>query len=263
MPVARRSSMAFSASRCVLECEALADDGLDEARLGQAVDLGADLLVELGLAQREGTPAGAHDLGVVEQQAVDPHLRDGAAGEADHDRAPTLAQRAQAVGEAIAADRVEDHVDPARRRAPWPRPSTPRRSARPRRRRPRARPAPWRRSTRRRWSSPRAPLAICSDAVPTPPAAPWTRTVSPSLQAPADLQREVGGVVVEDQPRALREVQRVGEREGQPRRRYGHLGEAAEHAERGDAVAGREARAVRRAAHHAGTSLPGTKGSAA
>ena len=115
--------------------------------------------------------------------------------------AAALAQRAQAVGEAVAADRVEHDVDAAagelldlvlpRRR----------RSARPRRRRPRARPAPSRRSRRRRSSRAPRPLATCSDAVPTPPAAPCTSTVSPSAQPPAQLQREVGRVVVEDQRR--------------------------------------------------------------
>ena len=51
------------------------------------------------------------------------------------------------------------------------------------------------------------PLATCSEAVPTPPAAPCTSTLSPSLQAAAQHQREVGGVVVEDQAGALREVE--------------------------------------------------------
>ena len=48
-------------------------------------------------------------------------------------------------------------------------------------------------------------------------------------------------MVVEDQRRALGEVQLVGQREGEELRRDRHLGEAAEHAEGGDAIAGRTA----------------------
>ena len=59
-------------------------------------------------------------------------------------------------------------------------------------------------------------------------------------------------MVVEDQPGALGEVQRVGQLEGQEAGRDRDLGEAAEHAERGHAVAGLDARAVGRAAHDAG-----------
>ena len=58
-------------------------------------------------------------------------------------------------------------------------------------------------------------------------------------------------MVVEDQPRALGEVELVGQREGEELGRDGDLGEAAEHAARGDAVAGRDRRAVGRAAHDA------------
>ena len=262
MPVARRSSMALSACAASSSAKRSPTIGLHEALLREAVDLGADLSVELGLAQHVSAPAGAHDLDVVEQQAVDPHLGDRAAGEADDDRTPALAQRAQAVGEAIAADRVEDHVDAAARellRLVLPRAIA---SARPRRR-------PASRATRSFSSldttaivlAP-SPLATCSDAVPTPPAAPWTSTVSPSASRPRELQREVRGVVVEDQPRALREVERVGQREGEARRRHGHLGEAAEHAERGDAVARREPRAPSGALRTIpATSLPGTNGS--
>ena len=98
--------------------------------------------------------------------------------------------------------------------------------------------AAWRRSRRRAIVLAPRPLATCSAAVPTPPAAPWTSTVSPSLQAPAQQQREVGGVVVEDQRRALGEVELRGERKGQELGCDGRLGEAAERAERRDAVAG-------------------------
>ena len=140
LPVARRSSMSLQRLGRALEREALADDRPDEALVGQAVDLGADLAVELGLAQHVGAPAGTDDLDVVEQQAVDPHLGDRAAGEADDDRAPALAQRAQAVGEAVAADRVEDDVDAAAGELLGLVLPRRRRSARPRRRRRRAPP---------------------------------------------------------------------------------------------------------------------------
>ena len=72
------------------------------------------------------------------------------------------------------------------------------------------------------------------------------------LEAAAQHEREVGRVVVEDQPGALGEVQRVGQREGQEVGRDGDLGEAAEHAERRHPVAGLHAGALGRAAHDAG-----------
>ena len=243
--------MALSACAASSSAKRSPTIGLDEARFGQAVDLGADLVVELGLAQHEAAPAGAHDLDVVEQQPVDPHLGDRPAGEADDDCAPALAQRAQAVGEAIAADRVEDDVDAAARellRLVLPRPVRAHdlvgagvarhlllRVAR--HDGDRLRPQPLGDLQRRRADPAGGPMDEDGLALGEPP---------------AELQREVGGVVVEDQPGALREVQLVREREGQPRRRDGHLGEAAEHAERGDAVARREPRAVRRTAHDAG-----------
>ena len=68
------------------------------------------------------------------------------------------------------------------------------------------------------------------------------------LHAPAQLQREVRGVVVEHQPGALRVVERAeGEREGL--RCDGNLGEAAERAERGDAIPRLDRRAVGSRAH--------------
>ena len=110
-----------------------------------------------GLGQHVCAPAGADHLGVVQQQPVDPDLGDRAAGEPDHDHPAALAQRAQAVGEAVAADRVEHDVDAAARellRLVLPGAVA---SGRPRRRRPRARRAPSRRSRRRRSSARRGP----------------------------------------------------------------------------------------------------------
>ncbi len=48
------------------------------------------------------------------------------------------------------------------------------------------------------------PLATWIVAVPTPPAAPWTSTVSPGAQVAALDQRELRGQVVHRQRRALR-----------------------------------------------------------
>ena len=118
LPVARRSSMQRSASAARLEREALADDRTHEALVDQPVDDRADLAVDLRAGHHVGAPAGADDLGVAEQQAVDFDLGDRAAGEADDDEPPVLAQRAQAVGEAIAADGVEHDVDAAAGAAP-------------------------------------------------------------------------------------------------------------------------------------------------
>ena len=70
------------------------------------------------------------------------------------------------------------------------------------------------------------------------------------LEATAGLQREVGGVVVEDERRALREVELVGQLEAEECRRHRDLRPAAEHAERGDAVAGLDLCALRRLADH-------------
>ena len=150
--------------------------------------------------------------------------------------APTLAERAQAVGETVAADRVEHHVHPAaadllrlvlpgavgaddvvgsgvardlllliagdngdRRRAE-------------------------RLGDLQRCGADAAGRAVHEDGL--------------TLRQPAPgLQREVGRVVVQDQARALGEVELVGQREGEVRRRHGLLREGAEHAKSRDAVA--------------------------
>ena len=179
--------------------------------------------LSFGLRHHVVAPAGADHLGVVQQQPVDPDLGDRPAGEPDHDHAAALAQRAQAVGEPVAADRVDHDVDPAsgdllrlvlpgavaaddvvsaglprhallvvggddrdRRARRGPSRSGGSRCRRRRRRRARAR------------------------SRPRPPA--------------AGHKREVRGVVVEDQARALGEVELVGELEGKERRRDRDLG---------------------------------------
>ena len=81
------------------------------------------------------------------------------------------------------------------------------------------------------------------------------------LKLPAHDEREVDGVVVEDQRRALCEIQLAGELEREELRRHDRLGEAAERAEGGDTIAGLDLRARRRAFTMPPTSLPGTKGS--
>ncbi len=68
---------------------------------------------------------------------------------------------------------------------------------------------------------------------------------------PADAQREVGRVVVEDQARALGDVELVGEREGHVRGRDGLLGEAAQVAAGGHAVPDGDSRVARHLEHRA------------
>src|SRR5439155_10475515 len=81
------------------------------------------------------------------------------------------------------------------------------------------------------------------------------------LQAPARHEREVRGVVVDDQSCALDEVQRLGQLEREELARHRHLGEPAEQAARSDAVAGPDTSAVRGAADdRRDTSMPGTNG---
>ena len=111
MPVAPRPSISFSASAASSSGNARADDRLDEAGVDQLVDLGADLDVRLRLAHHVRAPAGADDLDVVEQQAVDRTSGIEPPVKPTTTDAPAVGQRAQAVGEAVAADRVEHDVD--------------------------------------------------------------------------------------------------------------------------------------------------------
>ena len=61
------------------------------------------------------------------------------------------------------------------------------------------------------------------------------------FQIAAVNHRKVGGVVVEHECGALAVIERVGKREGEVDWGHGNLGEAAEHAESGDALARLEA----------------------
>ena len=79
-------------------------------------------------------------------------------------------------------------------------------------------------------------------------------------QAPAQLQGEQGGVVVEDKPGALSGVEVLGEGEGEVLGRHRRLGEAAKHAERAtrSPFSNREPSLVSRTVP--ATSAPGTNG---
>ncbi len=220
----------------LLKGKARAHDRRHDAALDHRVQCRADLARLLRMAHRPVPPAGAHHLGVVEQQPVDLHLGDRSAGEAHHDDASVLAQRAQAVGEAIAAHRVEHHVDaPIGDRLGLVLPGTIRAHhvvgaglfghallliARDHRDRARAEPL---RDLQRGCAH-----ASCGAV---------HEHRLPLLQAPAHRQRKVGRVVVEDQPRSLREVERGGEGEGEELRRHHPLREGAQPAEGRHAVA--------------------------
>ena len=80
------------------------------------------------------------------------------------------------------------------------------------------------------------------------------------LQAPAQRQREVGGVVVEDQPGTLGEVELARQREGEELGRNGRLGEAADGAEGRHTLAGLDLRACGSAAHDPGHLAAGDEG---
>ena len=60
-----------------------------------------------------GAPPDADDREVAQQQPVHPDLGDRPGGEADDEQPPAGCERAQRVGEAVAADRVDHDVDPA------------------------------------------------------------------------------------------------------------------------------------------------------
>ncbi len=74
----------------------------------------------------------------------------------------------------------------------------------------------------------------------------------PLPEPSAQLEREVGGVVVEHQPRALGEVERFGQREAEVPGRDRGPGEATGHAERRDSVTGFQRCAVGDLLHHPG-----------
>src|SRR6266542_4380401 len=95
------------------EREASADEWTYDTVGYQPLQRLLDLGVECGLGHDIAAPAGAHDLRVAKEQPVDLDLGDRPAREADDDQAAPLAQRAQAVEEAIASHGVEHDVDAA------------------------------------------------------------------------------------------------------------------------------------------------------
>ena len=165
-----------------LEREALADDRPDEALVGQAGDLGADLAIAVGLAQHVGAPAGADDLDVVEQQPVDrtsgiePPVK------------PTTTARPPSRSERRLSVKRSPPTGSRTTSTPPPESSLASSFQAPSERTTSS--APASRATRSFSSlettaivrAP-SPLATCSDAVPTPPAAPCTSTVSPAAAA--------------------------------------------------------------------------------
>src|SRR6478672_3038227 len=66
-----------------------------------------------GVGHPEGAPADADDAEVVEEQPVDLDLGDLAGGEADDEESALGGEAAEAVGEAVATDGIDDEVDPA------------------------------------------------------------------------------------------------------------------------------------------------------
>ena len=113
LPSTRRSSIWVSASAAFSSGKRapIGGSSAPERRCGTSSSHSARGVA--GPAEGEGAPADAHDVDVVEQQPVDLDRGDLARGEADHQQPPERAQAAQRVGEAVAADRVHDEVDPA------------------------------------------------------------------------------------------------------------------------------------------------------
>jgi hypothetical protein len=197
-----------------LQREARSDDRPHEALVDEPVHLRADLAVHVTLAHHERAPARSHHLGVVQEQPVDPHLGDRAAREADHDQPAVLAERAEAVREAVTANRVDHDVDPAARQLlglvlPGG---------------VRAHHLVGARLARHallvvgRHDRDRA----CAEALgdlegrrPDPAGGAVHEHGLALAQAAAVLQREICGVVVEDQAGALREVELVRQLEGE------------------------------------------------
>src|SRR5947209_2893481 len=153
-----------------------------------------------------GAPPRANDLGVAEQEPIDAHLRNRTAREAhDYDSA-RLAQRSEAVGEAISSDRIDDEIDTAARELahlvlPW---------------------AVGAKHLVRAGVARDLFLRIggdncvgsCTESLRDLKRRGANAAGSPmhehalALDEPASqLEREVGGVIVEDQPRGLTEIE--------------------------------------------------------
>ena len=164
-------------------------DGRDElARFQQREQLLPLITRVLGVLADVSAPAHTQDADVVEQQAVDLDRRDLAAGEADDQQPAAGGQGAQGIGEAIAAHRVHDDVharaagergDRLAEAAATTTSSAP------------AALATAAFSSLDTTAMDRAPYArtSCRAAVPIPPAAPCTRTVSPWRSGPGESAR--------------------------------------------------------------------------
>ena len=248
MPVARRSSIARSASAARSRGKRSPTIGRYEPLLDQAVDGCADLEVDLGAAHHVATPSGADDLGVLKQQPVDLDLGDRPTGKPHHDQAAALAQRAQAVGEELSADRVEYDLHTAtgeRLRLILPRVVGAHHVVGARLQR-----DPLLGITRDNRDRARAqPLRDLQRGGAHAAGGAMDQHRLALAQPSAQDQREVGRVVVEDQACALREVELRGQRERQERGRHRGLGEPAERAESRHPVAGLHGRAGGRAAN--------------
>ena len=185
-----------------LEREASAHDRLDEAVRRQAVDLGTDLAIDLRLAQHVGPPAGPDDVDVVEQQPVDPHLG------IEPPVKPTTTQRPRSPRERRLSVKRSPPTGSMTTSTPPPESSFAlslqgsserSTSSAP------ASPATFAFSSVETTAivRPPRPLATWRAALPTPPA-PRGRARSRLRRAPARHEREVGGVVVEDEARPAR-----------------------------------------------------------
>src|SRR5690242_1520459 len=84
---------------------------LELAVLEPAEELREGVRHELGLVAAIGAPEESDDVDVLHQHDVGRYLRDASTGEADDDDAPLPGDRAQALVESVAADRIVDHVD--------------------------------------------------------------------------------------------------------------------------------------------------------
>src|SRR5579884_3940684 len=167
----------------LLEWKARADDRPHESLLDHLGDLLPDLGRDLGLRHHIRSPARADDLGVAEQQAVDPHLRNRAPVKpTTTTRPPSRSERMLSVKRSPPTGSTTTSTPPPETSFAWSFQGPSERTTSS---------APASRATRS-FSSPETtpivraprPFATCRVAVPTPPAAPWTSTQSPSASRP-------------------------------------------------------------------------------
>src|SRR6185437_60343 len=99
--------------RYLAEIEGVRHMRLELALLEPAEELREGVRHELGLVATIGAPEESDDVDVLHQHDVRRYLRDAAAGEADDDDASLPGDRAQALIEGVAADRIIDDIDAA------------------------------------------------------------------------------------------------------------------------------------------------------